>query len=123
MADSDITEYHPFIENEDGDDEHFVLEGCEVDIRAHGADKASEPHTHDETHIIFVRTGEMRWEVDGEEFHAEAGDTIVTPPETEHKFEVVGDEPANTTCLIAPDRSAEDRGPSGTHEITKPDEV
>ncbi len=122
MTESDITEYHPFIGSED-EDEHFVLEDGEVDVRAHSADKASELHTHDETHIIFVRTGEMLWEVDGEEFHAEAGDTIVTPAETEHKFEVIGGEPANTACLIAPARSADDRGPSGTHEITKPDEV
>ncbi|WP_435077135.1 cupin domain-containing protein [Halococcus sp. AFM35] len=122
MTESDITEYHPFIGSED-EDEHMVLADCEMDIRAHGADKASEPHSHNETHIIFVRTGEMRWEVDGEEFHAEAGDTVVTPPETEHMFEVVGNEPANTTCLIAPARSAGDQGSSGTHEITKPDEV
>ena len=122
MAEPDTTAYHPFIGSED-EDEHIVLEDCEVDVRAHGPDKASEPHTHEETHIIFVRTGEMRWEVEGEEFHAEAGDTIVTPPETEHEFEVVGGEPANTTCLIAPSRSSEDQGPSGTHEITKPEEV
>lgn len=122
MAEPDTTAYLPFIGSED-EDEHIVLEDCEVDVRAHDPDKASEPHTHEETHIIFVRTGEMQWEVEGEEFHAEAGDTIVTPPETEHEFEVVGGEPANTTCLIAPSRSFEDQGPSGTHEITKPDEV
>ena len=122
MTEPDTTAYHPFIGSED-EDEHIVLEDCEVDVRAHGPDKASEPHTHEETHIIFVRTGEMHWEVEGEEFHAEAGDTIVTPPETEHEFEVVGGEPANTTCLIAPSRSSEDQGPSGTHEITKPEEV
>jgi quercetin dioxygenase-like cupin family protein len=122
MTKSDITEYHPFIGSED-EDEHIVLEDGEVDVRAHGADKASELHKHNETHIIFVRTGEMLWEVDGEEFHAKAGDTIVTPAETEHKFEVVGGETANTTCLITPARLTGDRGPSGTHEITKPDEV
>ena len=122
MTEPDITEYHPFVESE-GEDEHFVLADCEIDARAHGPDKASEPHTHEETHVIFMRTGEMHWEVDGEEFHAEAGDTIVTPPETEHTFEVVGGEPSKTLCLIAPTRSPEDQGPSGTHEITKPDEV
>lgn len=122
MTEPELTEYHPFIGSED-DDQHIVLEDGEVDVRSHDADKASERHTHDETHIIFVRTGRMLWEVEGEEFHAEAGDTIVTPPETEHKFEVIGDEPANTTCLIAPTRPSEKRGPSGAHEITKPDEI
>ena len=62
-------------------------------------------------------------EVEGEEFHAEAGDTILTPPETEHEFEVVGDEPANTMCPIASFGSTEDQGPSGMHEVTEPEEV
>ncbi|GAA0197100.1 cupin domain-containing protein [Haladaptatus pallidirubidus] len=122
MTESDTTEYHPFIAIEEGD-EHIILEDCEIDARTHGPDKASEPHTHDETHIIFMRTGEMHWEIGDEEYHATPGDTIVTPANTEHKFEVVGDEPSKTLCLIAPARSPEDQGPSGGHEITKPDEV
>lgn len=122
MADSNTTAYHPFIEREAAG-EHTILEDCEIDARTHESDKASELHTHNETHIIFMRTGEMHWEVGDEEFHATPGDTIVTPPDTEHKFEVVGDEPSKTLCLIAPARPTEDQGPSGTHEITKPDDI
>ncbi|WP_122090908.1 cupin domain-containing protein [Halalkalicoccus subterraneus] len=122
MTDPNTTPYHPFMATE-GDDEHIILKDCEIDARTHDSDKASEPHSHTETHIIFMRTGEMRWEVDGEEFHASPGDTIVTPANTEHKFEVVGGEPSKTLCLIAPARSPEDQGPSGAHETTKPDEV
>lgn len=70
-----------------------------------------------------MRTVEMYRTVGDEEFHATPGDTIVTPAGIEHKFEVVGDAPSKTVCLIAPTRSPEDQGPSGTHEITKPDEV
>ncbi|MFC6765567.1 cupin domain-containing protein [Natrinema soli] len=122
MTDPNTEAYHPFIET-GGADEHIVLEDCEIDARTHDSDKASELHTHDETHIIFIRTGEMHWEVGDEEFHATPGDTIVTPPTTEHKFEVIGDKPSKTLCLIAPARRVEDQGPSGTHEITKPDDI
>ncbi|WP_323174238.1 cupin domain-containing protein [Natrialba sp. PRR66] len=122
MTAPDITAYHPFMETA-GEDEHIVLEDCEIDARTHDPDKASELHTHAETHVIFVRTGEMHWTVGDDEFNAAPGDTIVTPANTEHKFEVVGDDPSKTVCLIAPARSPEDQGPSGTHEITKPDEV
>lgn len=122
MSDTDTADDSRFFEAE-GEDVHAVYEDCEVDARTHDSDKASERHTHDETHIIFMRTGEMHWEVDGEEFDAKPGDTIVTPANTEHKFEVIGGKPSKTLCLIAPARDPDKRGPSGTHEITKPDEV
>jgi mannose-6-phosphate isomerase-like protein (cupin superfamily) len=121
MSDTDTTDDRRFFETE-GEDQHVVYDALEADARTHDADKASEPHTHDETHIIFVRTGEMHWRVGDEEFDAKPGDTIVTPAGTEHKFETISDEPAKTMCLITPARDPEDRGPSGTHEITKPDE-
>ena len=88
-----------------------------------GPDKASTRHTHEETHVIFIRTGEMHWEIDNKEFRAQAGDTIVTPAGVEHRFEVLGDEPSKTLCSIAPARSPAEQGPSGANEITKPDEV
>ena len=44
--------------------------------------------------------------IDGEWVESETGDMIVTPPDTEHTSEVVGGDPANTTCLIAPARSS-----------------
>lgn len=122
MSDTDITDVSQFFwtKNEDG---YVAYDDCEVDARTHDTDKASEPHTHDEAHIIFMRTGEMHWEVGDEEYDATPGDTIVTPARTEHKFEVVGDEPAKTMCLIAPARPPDEQGQSGAHEITKPDEV
>ena len=122
MTGTNSTDYSQFISNE-SDDQHAVLEDCEVDARTHGPDKASARHTHEETHVIFMRTGEMHWEIGEEEFHAQAGDTIVTPADVEHRFEVVGGAPSKTLCLIAPARSPADQGPSGANEITKPDEV
>ena len=121
MVEFDPSAFNPLIAMEE-EDEHIVLKDCEMDARTHGPNKASTLHTHDETHIIFMRTGEMEWTVGDEEFHAKPGDTIITPAGTEHKFEVVGGSPSKTSCLIAPARTADEQNPSGTHEITKPDE-
>jgi len=122
MTETDSTDYNRFVSTA-SDDQHAILADCEVDARTHGPDKASTKHTHEETHVIFMRTGEMHWEVDGERFHATAGDTIVTPAGVEHRFEVVGGESSKTLCLIAPARAPDEQGPSGANEITKPEEV
>ena len=117
MKHTDTTNYSRFMTT-DGEDEHAIFDDCEVDARTHGPDKASRRHTHDETHVIFVRTGSMRWEVEDETLDAGPGDTIVTPRGVEHEFEVLGDEPAKTLCLIAPARSPEDRSTTKSNEIT-----
>lgn len=122
MKQTDITDYSQFMTTA-SEDEHIIFDDCEVDARTHGPDKASKRHSHEETHIIFVRTGTMYWEVEDETLEAGPGDTIVTPPGVEHEFEVVGDEPAKTLCIIAPARSPEEQTGRKSNEITKPERI
>jgi quercetin dioxygenase-like cupin family protein len=53
-------------------------------------------HVHDppQDHVITIRSGRMRWTVEGESFDAGPGDVIVTPAGTPHSYEVLGVDPA-----------------------------
>jgi quercetin dioxygenase-like cupin family protein len=72
--------------------------------------QVKEMHVHDppQDHVITVRSGQMRWTVDGETLDAGPGDVIVTPAGTPHSYEVLGDEPARVVCVDSPVRPMSD---------------
>jgi quercetin dioxygenase-like cupin family protein len=49
-------------------------------------------HSHPYAETFVVQSGRARFELGGEPVEAAAGDVVVAPPETAHKFTVVGDE-------------------------------
>lgn len=56
-------------------------------------------HRHEETdEVIFVLDGELACDVDGDELHADAGESVWIPRGTPHSFEVAGSREA--WCLL-----------------------
>lgn len=101
MAETTIQEYEMFIPADSGEVE-TVLPDSEVHVAVHPPGEDSGEHTHDEDHVMFMRSGRMRWEVENEVREAGPGDTILTPAGVPHRFETLGDEPAYVLCLLAP---------------------
>ncbi|MFC5972314.1 cupin domain-containing protein [Halomarina salina] len=101
MSDSDSTPYTGFV-MADTPGERMTLDGCDVHVVHHDPGTEREEHTHEETHIVFVRSGRMRWSVDGEYRETGPGDTTVTPGGVTHSWEVLGDDPARVVCVTAP---------------------
>jgi quercetin dioxygenase-like cupin family protein len=92
------------------DDEGIWLDHVEVHLVTHPVGQVKEMHVHDppQDHIITIRSGRMRWTVDGEALDAGPGDVIVTPAGTPHSYEVLGSEPARVVCVDAPVRPMTD---------------
>ncbi|WP_101297660.1 cupin domain-containing protein [Halegenticoccus soli] len=109
MSQTDRTNYSKFI-TPDSPGERVRLRGCEVHVVHHDAGEARGDHTHEETHVVFVRSGRMRWGVDGEIRETGPGDTIVTPGGVPHSYEVLGGEPARVVCLVAPPEAGSEPG-------------
>ena len=88
------------------DDEGIWLDHVEVHLVTHPVGQVKEMHVHDppQDHVIVMRSGRMRWTVEGESIDAEAGDVVVTPAGTAHSYEVLGDEPARVVCIDSPPR-------------------
>jgi len=59
-----------------------------------------EKHTHEETHVIFIRTGRVRYTVNGDSREVGAGDVIIIPAGVPHSSEVLGDVPSHVMCLV-----------------------
>ena len=57
---------------------------------------------------MFMRSGRMRWEVDGEVRETGPGETILTEAGVPHRFETLGDESAYVLCLLAPPAGPDD---------------
>lgn len=91
----------------DTPNEWIMLPGVAVYVNDHQPGESADLHTHDEDHILVMRSGRMRWTVDGETVEAEAGDVILAPSGTEHAFEVLGDEPAKLMCIESPNPEPE----------------
>ena len=102
---TDTTDYSRFA-RPTSDDEGMWLDHVEVHLVTHPAGQVREMHTHDppQDHVIVMRSGRMRWTVDGESLEAGPGDVIVTPAGTPHGYEVLGDEPARVVCVDSPKR-------------------
>ena len=87
--------------------EWIMLPGVAVYVNDHQPGEVEELHTHDEDHILVMRSGRMRWTVEGETIDAGAGDVIVSPAGTQHGFEVLGDEPVKLLCIESPNPEPE----------------
>jgi quercetin dioxygenase-like cupin family protein len=105
---SDKSDYSRFA-RPTSEDEGMWLDHVEVHLVTHPAGQVKEPHVHDppQDHVIVLRSGRMRWTVEGESFDAGPGDVSVTPAGTEHSYQVLGDEPARVVCIDSPTRPME----------------
>src|SRR5690606_8564772 len=82
--------------------EDIMLSSVAVYVFSHGPGEVAELHTHDEHHVLVMRSGRMRWTVEGETIDAEAGTVIVAPAGTRHGYEVLGDETVRILCIESP---------------------
>ena len=101
MSETDPTTHSSFI-SADSDELEVVLADSEIHVVEHPPGEESPEHTHEEDHIMFMRSGRMRWEVDGEVRETGPGETILTEAGVPHRFETLGDESAYVLCLLAP---------------------
>ena len=103
---TDKSSYSRFVRPSD-EDEGIWLDYVEVHLVTHPVGQVKEMHVHDppQDHVITIRSGRMRWTVDGETLDAGPGDVIVTPAGTPHSYEVLGDKPARVVCVDSPVRS------------------
>ena len=83
----------------DTPNEWIMLAGVAVYVNDHQPGEKADLHTH---HILVMRSGRMRWTIDGQTVDTGAGDVIVAPAGIEHGFEVLGDEPVKLLCVEAP---------------------
>lgn len=90
----------------DSPNEAIVLEGVDVYAHSHPVGDTADLHTHDVHHILVMRSGRMRWTVDGQTIDSKAGDVIVAPAGVQHGFEVLGDAEVKLMCIEAPNASA-----------------
>ena len=97
------TDYSRFARPQ-SEDEGMWLDHASVHLVTHPVGQVKATHVHDppQDHVIVMRSGRMRWTVDGQSLDAEAGDVIVTPAGTAHSYEVLGDEPARVVCIDSP---------------------
>jgi len=103
--DAASTTWQPFITNTE--DAAARLSDCELKAITHSPREKSPVHTHPEDHIIFMRSGRIRWMVENDERDAEAGDTIVTPAGVPHAFEVLDGKPSQVVCVVCPPAGTE----------------
>ena len=106
---TDRSDYSRFV-RPDGADEGIWLDHVEVHLVTHPVGQVKELHVHDppQDHVIVIRSGRMRWTVEGDSLEAGPGDVIVTPAGVAHSYEVLGDEPAKVVCIDAPKRPKPD---------------
>ena len=74
----------------DTPNEAIMFPSMAVYVHAHEPGERADLHTHAENHVLVMRSGKMRWTVDGQTIDAEAGTVIVAPAGTDHGFEVLG---------------------------------
>jgi quercetin dioxygenase-like cupin family protein len=100
---SDRSDYPRFVRPDD-EDEGVWLENCEVHLVTHPVGQVKDTHVHDppQDHIIVIRSGRMRWTVEGESLDCGPGDVIFTPAGVAHSYEVLGDEDARVVCVDSP---------------------
>jgi quercetin dioxygenase-like cupin family protein len=91
----------------DTPNEWIMLPGAAVYVNDHEPGESADLHTHDEDHILVMRSGRMRWTIDGETVETKAGDVILAPSGVEHAFEVLGDETAKLLCVESPNPEPE----------------
>ncbi len=103
MEQAASTSWPAFIKS--AEDAAARLADCELKAITHSPGEASPVHTHPEDHIIFMRSGRMRWTVENDSLDAVAGDTIITPAGVPHAFEVLDGKPSQVVCVVCPPAS------------------
>lgn len=73
--------------------------GVRADVVFHPSGQEAPRHSHEESHLIFVRTGQMRFDLKGEIKEVGPGDLVIVPPGVPHTFKVLGEEPCRTICV------------------------
>lgn len=101
MSNTEYEDFTAFV-NPESPGERMQLEDCDVHVVHHEPGTEREAHTHEETHIVFVRSGKMQWGVDGDVRETDPGDTIITPGGVPHSWKVLGDDSARVVCVTAP---------------------
>jgi len=76
---------------------------AKLDMVVHSIGQQAPKHGHQETHIIFVRSGRMQFDLNGKIQDVVPGDIIIAPPDVIHNFKVTGKEPCQTVCLSIPE--------------------
>jgi len=61
-------------------------------------------HRHPYSETWIVRSGKVRMSADGEDLEAGAGDIVLVPSETPHKFKNIGPEKLDIICIHASPR-------------------
>jgi quercetin dioxygenase-like cupin family protein len=86
----------------DTPNEAIMLPTMAVYVHSHEPGERADLHTHDEHHVLVMRSGRMRWTVEGQRVDAGAGDVIVVPAGIQHGFEVLGDDAVKLLCIETP---------------------
>ncbi|MDP8959894.1 MAG: cupin domain-containing protein [Actinomycetota bacterium] len=86
----------------DTEDETILFPGAAIYITRHHAGQVEDLHTHEEDHVLVMRSGRMRWTVGEETVEAVPGMVIVAPAGVRHSFQVLGPEEARLVCIESP---------------------
>lgn len=82
--------------------ETIEIGNARMNVVVHPIGQQAPVHGHQETHVIFVRSGKMTFEMAGQTQEVGQGDMVIAPPEIVHTFKVVGQEPCQTVCVCIP---------------------
>ena len=82
---TDKTDYSRFV-RPNSEDEGIWLDHLEVHLVTHPVGQIKEMHVHDppQDHVITIRSGRMRWTVEGESLDAGGGAGVVAPAGRAH---------------------------------------
>lgn len=91
--------------------ETIEIGSSQLNIVLHPTGQQAPVHGHHETHVIFVRSGRMTFDLNGQIKEVGPGDIIIAPPNVVHMFKVTSEEPCQTVCLSIPERDRDSRQP------------
>ena len=80
-----------------------------ITVLVFGPGEKRGTHTHPEIRLTFIRSGKMRFTLDGTTLEVGTGDFISTLPDVPHSLEVISSEPLHLVELVIPP-------PDGGHE-------
>lgn len=78
------------------------IEKTSARVFCHPPNSKSEEHAHDETHIIVIRSGQMRFFMEKQIYEVGTGDIIFIPPGIKHYFETISSNGADVVCFCVP---------------------
>lgn len=83
--------------------ETIDIGNAKVALVVHPIGQEAPQHGHKETHVIFVRSGKMSFNLNGQIQEVGPGDIVIAPPDIVHTFKVIGQEPCQTACVTIPE--------------------